>query len=174
MARMAPAVSMMAEMASSRKPIQRAVLMKANHQAPLALSALTKVALKRGPAPYARIVGRPWEGYTIITAAATCSAADGLLEIVGKPCRLHAPASFQICQRMQAGPQTQKLQRAGCATQASLQSHFRCISRWRANRLGRQGGAAGGAAAAGSGSAGTRNPKTLPSDCQNRRPSPPP
>ena len=54
-----PAVSMMAEMKSRRNPIQRAVESEANHQAPFASRAPTKASRKRGPAPYARIVGRP-------------------------------------------------------------------------------------------------------------------
>jgi hypothetical protein len=44
---------------SSLKPIQRAVVRKQNHQAPLSDSCCKKAVRKRGPAPYARIVGRP-------------------------------------------------------------------------------------------------------------------
>lgn len=59
MARMDAKVSMRAEMKSSRKPIQRAVLMNANHHAPFASSSVMKLPRNRSPAPYARIVGRP-------------------------------------------------------------------------------------------------------------------
>ena len=70
MHRTQPAVRMTDAMRSSRKPTQRAVEMKANHQAPLASSASVNWPRKRAWAPYARMVGRP------------CSVRS-----VSKPCR---------------------------------------------------------------------------------------
>ena len=59
MDRMQPAVRMMEEMRSRRKPTQRAVERNKNHQAPLLSSAVVNCARKRACALNARMVGRP-------------------------------------------------------------------------------------------------------------------
>ena len=59
MDRMQPAVRMMEEMRSRRKPTQRAVDRNKNHQAPLLSSAAVNCARKRACALNARMVGRP-------------------------------------------------------------------------------------------------------------------
>ena len=62
MTKMEASISTDAAMLSSRKPTQRAVAMKANHQLPLASISTRKSSRNRDCAPYARIVGRPCAG----------------------------------------------------------------------------------------------------------------